>query len=91
MLALGMARVGMESSRARRTRSVWVVALVGVRYLFLKGLDGGREGVAPEWISYDEERDVDFVGVFEDVVAGRFDHFAVGYDDFAAIERLLLS
>ena len=30
MLALGMERVGMESSRARRTRSLWVVAL-GVR------------------------------------------------------------
>jgi hypothetical protein len=45
---------------------------------------------APEWISYYEERDVDFVGIFEDIVAGRLDHFAVGYDDFTAIESFLL-
>jgi len=44
----------------------------------------------PEWIAYDEECDVDFVSIFEDIVAGRLDHFAVGYDDFAAIESFLL-
>jgi hypothetical protein len=50
-----------------------------------------HEGGAPEWISYYEECDIDLVGVFQDVVAGRFDHFAVGDDDFAPIERFLLS
>lgn len=44
----------------------------------------------PEWVSHYEERDVDFVGIFEDVVAGRLDHFTVGYDDFPAIESFLL-
>jgi hypothetical protein len=57
-------------------------------------LDVGRreamERGAPERISYDKECDIDFVGVFEDVVAGRLDHLAVGYDDFAPIESFLL-
>lgn len=68
--ALGTERVGMLSSRARRTRSVWVVALGRKRELdrvmlglFLRPFD------VPEWISYDEECDVHFVGVGEDVVA----------------------
>ena len=44
----------------------------------------------PEGVAHDQERDVDLVGVAEDVVAGRLDHLAVGYDDFAAIEGFLL-
>lgn len=45
----------------------------------------------PEWISYYEECDIDLVCILEDIVAGRLDHLTVSYDDFAAIERLLLS
>lgn len=45
----------------------------------------------PKRIPDDEEGDVDFIRVFEDVVAGRFDHFAVGDGDGAAIESFLLS
>ena len=89
MLAFGMERVGMESSRARRTRSVCVVALQSV--LAFIGFNANvKEVCAPEWVSYDEECDVDFVGIFEDVVAGGLDHLAVGYDNFAAIKGFLL-
>jgi hypothetical protein len=44
----------------------------------------------PEWISYYKECDIDLVGIFENVVAGRLDHFTVCYDDFSAIESFLL-
>jgi hypothetical protein len=44
----------------------------------------------PKGVSHDEEGDVHFVGIFEDIVAGRLDHFAVSYDDLAAIESFLL-
>jgi hypothetical protein len=51
--------------------------------------EGWRGGV-PEWISHHEERDIDLVGIFEDIVARRLDHFAVCYDDFPTIESFLL-
>lgn len=86
MLAFGIDRVGMESSRARSTRSVCVVAL-----WLSESARICRECVAPERISHYKERDIDLVGVFEYVVAGRLDHLAVGYDDFSAIESFLLS
>jgi len=44
----------------------------------------------PKWISHDEECDIDFVCVGEDVVAGRLDHLTVGNNYRAAIERFLL-
>jgi hypothetical protein len=47
-------------------------------------------GHIPKWIAHYEEGDVDFVGVFEDVVARGFDHFTVGYDNGPAIESFLL-
>ena len=45
---------------------------------------------APKRISDYEERDIHLVGVFEDVVARRLDHFAVGDNDGAAIVGFLL-
>jgi hypothetical protein len=45
----------------------------------------------PEWISHYKEGDVDLIGVFQDVVAGGFDHFAVGDGNGTAIEGFLLS
>lgn len=44
----------------------------------------------PERIADDEKGDVDLVGFVKDIVAGRFDHFTVGYDDLAAIKGFLL-
>jgi hypothetical protein len=44
----------------------------------------------PEWVSYNEKGDIDFVGVLQDVVAGRLDHLSIGYDDISAIESFLL-
>jgi len=69
ILALGMERVGMESSRARRTRSVWVVALQIVRCELPKKSvwTVQWEGI-PEWISDYKECDIDFVGVFENII-----------------------
>lgn len=49
-----------------------------------------RIGV-PKRISDNEKGDVDFIGVFQDVVARRFDHFAVSNGDRTAIEGFLLS
>lgn len=36
MEALGMLRMGMESERARRVRSVWVVALCNLTQYFFR-------------------------------------------------------
>jgi hypothetical protein len=44
----------------------------------------------PEWISHYKEGDVDFIGVFQDVVARGFDHFTVGDSNGTAIEGFLL-
>lgn len=68
--ALGMEWVGMLRARARRTRSVCVVALGGLACFFEDVIPGRRiswamrregEGV-PERIPYDEEGNVLFVG-----------------------------
>jgi hypothetical protein len=60
-----------------------------VSYIHRSGIEILKKGI-PEWISYYEERNIDLVGIFEDVVAGRLDHFTVCYDNFTAIESLLL-
>ena len=67
MEALGTERVGMESSRARRTRSVCVVALSHI-----SACESTVWGLCavPIWISHNQECYVDFVCVGEDVVAG---------------------
>lgn len=44
----------------------------------------------PEGIPNDKEGDVDLVSIFENVVARRFNHLAVGYNDGAAIKCFLL-
>jgi hypothetical protein len=49
-----------------------------------------REVNVPEWIADDEEGDVYFIRIFEDVVAGGFDGFAVCYYDGTTIESFLL-
>ena len=43
----------------------------------------------PEGVAHDQERDVGGVGAAQDVVRGRFDHFAVGDDDLAPVEGFL--
>jgi hypothetical protein len=50
-----------------------------------------REGrVIPEGIADDEECDVGFIGVLENSVAVRLDHFAIGEYQGSAIEGFLL-
>jgi hypothetical protein len=66
MLALGMERVGIESSRARRTRSVCVVALT-IHQTIPRHMCSCLD--IPKWISNHEESDVDLVGILEYVVA----------------------
>lgn len=87
--ALGMEEVGMWSSRARRTRSVWVVALEMCQWLVDEARKVRRRSV-PEGIADNEKGDVLLVGFEEDVVAGRLDHLAVGYYDWTAIVGFLL-
>lgn len=70
MLALGMERVGMESSRARRTRSVCVVALGECQCHGDMATWRGGHGQVPEGVAHDQKCDVDLVCVAEDVVAG---------------------
>lgn len=76
MDAFGTVRTGMESSRARMTRSVCVVALrmkislVTVRWQFRNRL--------PKGISNDKEGNIFFLGIAQDLVAVRFNHLAVG-------------
>jgi hypothetical protein len=65
MLALGIERVGMESSRARRTRSEWVVAL----HCLVSSMQGWSGRNIPKWITYDEEGDIYLVGILKDIVA----------------------
>jgi hypothetical protein len=77
--ALGMERVGMESSRARRTRSVCVVALDQVSIDGLGGFCVRRRDV-PERISHHQKGYVHLIRVCEYVVRRRFDHLAVGND-----------
>lgn len=47
-------------------------------------------GSLPEWVPYYEECDIELVGVLEDIIARRLDHFTIRNDDFAAIECFLL-
>ena len=51
--------------------------------------DGLTWRYLPEGIADDEKGDVDFVGVAQDVVGLRFDHFTVGNNHVAAIEGFL--
>lgn len=44
----------------------------------------------PEWISNDEECDIDLVGILQNDIGLRLDHFAICHDNIAAVERLLL-
>lgn len=68
MEALGMQVVGMESSRARIVRSVWVFALGGVSGRGLVN-GGGEKGWLPVRVPDDEERYIFRIGAFEDGVA----------------------
>lgn len=44
----------------------------------------------PERIAYNEEGDVHLIGVFQNIVARRLDHFTVGNNNGTAIESFLL-
>lgn len=88
MLALGMDRVGMESSRARRTRSVCVVALSKYEKIVRRAKI--KKAHIPKWIAYDQKCNIDFVCILQNIVARRFDHLAVCDDYFTAIESFLL-
>lgn len=89
MDALWIVRTGIESSRARKRRSVCVVALSGV----LAGGKGvgravGGRGI-PEGVSDDKEGYVGSRSVGEDSVRGGLDHFSVCDNDRTAVEILL--
>ena len=50
-----------------------------------------QQMIAPEWVSYDQECDVNLARVFQDLIAGRLHQLSVGYQDRAAIVGFLLS
>lgn len=52
--------------------------------------DDGLGSFLPKWIPDNEKGNIDFVCVFQNVVAGGLDHFAVGDDDGTAIKCFLL-
>ena len=57
MEALWTVSTAMLRERARRTRSVWVVALYGKGHVrIVKG--GGRGGAIPKWVAHDEKSNV---------------------------------
>lgn len=74
----------MDSSSARSTRSVWVVALDES-----ERAERAAEG-APERIPDDEKCNVGLVGASEDGVALRLDHVSVGHDERSAVEGFLV-
>ena len=80
-----MARMGMFNRRARRARSVWVVALDVHQHMLVRVWMAG----IPEWVSDNEERNVQLVCAFENLVAALLDHVPVGNDDGPAIELFL--
>lgn len=87
MDALGTVRTGISSSRARRTRSVWVVALRSCQL----HLEATRMLYnSPKWISNDKECDIFVLRAAKNLFAVGLDHFAVGHRDRSSIEGFLL-
>lgn len=91
MDALWIVRTGIESSRARKRRSVCVVALSGV----LAGVGAGGRGEPwgggelPERVADDEEGYISGRGRGENRVGRGLNHFSVCDDDGAVVELLL--
>lgn len=77
MDAFGTVRTGISSSRARRTRSVWVVALEKYQH-------NTRQTLAvnlPKWVTNNEKRYILVLGISKNFIAIRFDHLSVGNRD----------
>lgn len=87
--AFGTVRTGIESSRARKTRSVWVVALGQGREHFRHSAD--EIALLPKGVTDDEEGDVFLMGVSQDLLTVGLDHAAVGDGDWPSIVAFLLS
>lgn len=88
--ALGTVFVGMPNSRARRTRSVWVVALEELISIAICIKAIPIIIHVPEWITDNKECYIRFVGSLENLIAPTLDQLSVGYNDRASIESFLL-
>jgi len=87
MEALGMLATDILRDRARRTRSVCVVALKLISTSFQCGRIGGE---IPKRVPNNQECDVDILRIVKDIVTGTLYHFPVRKNHFPSIILLLL-
>ncbi len=84
--ALWTIRVGMLSERARNTMSVCVVALVTKVSMPSTTM---RDEFLPVRVANNEQGDILFIRVAEDLVTLGLDHVAICYDQLFPIECFL--
>jgi hypothetical protein len=86
--AFGMTLDSIPSSRARRTRSVCVVALSNETVRHKLGKAHNRN--IPKGVSDHEKSYIDLVRIGKNVVATSLDELSVGFNNFTSIESFLL-